>query len=342
MKVITTNLIEEQNPSIALQGSLNTEVTILRMKIPKPKASQPFLLSQNLIFHHLTINSKNHKSVKKYRRITDWFNANGRIHFKRNAHEGQQYSSHRNTPLNNMNPSQFYNGMHKSNNPKFAGYRNNPFPVKGIPIKVTGSKHVPLTDSPITNTEAQQESVKHDLEVTPIIAEEKIEIVKEIIPKNEKPIEMVKETIQEKVEQTAELSEPIQKKEETSESVNEPLVMKDEPIAIINEPSPKNDEPVAITNELSPKNVEPVAIANEPSPKNVEPVASAIEPSTKNVEPAAIAIEPSPKNVEPVASAIEPSTKKEEQSGDSDHSKQQEQNSKETLSIFKQFWKKLI
>ena len=56
--------------------------------------------------------------------------------FQKNIQEGQQYSGNQDSLSNNMNPSQFDNSMHKSNNPKFSGYRNNPFPYKGIPIKL--------------------------------------------------------------------------------------------------------------------------------------------------------------------------------------------------------------
>ena len=52
------NLIEEKNPSIALQGSLNTRGNDFINETSQTKEQSSILLFQNLTFHHLTINFK--------------------------------------------------------------------------------------------------------------------------------------------------------------------------------------------------------------------------------------------------------------------------------------------
>ena len=67
-----------------------------------------------------------------------------------------------------MNPSHFYNGQHKNNNPKSAGHRNNPVPIKGITIKCIETKALPSSDSTPVNNEAAKEILKQAHDVAPI------------------------------------------------------------------------------------------------------------------------------------------------------------------------------
>ncbi|MCG7335716.1 hypothetical protein MHZ95_10540 [Sporosarcina sp. ACRSM] len=267
------NLIEEQNPGIVLQGSMTTREIDFMNDTPQnigqstfpsiPKSDLPPSYNQ---FQKILSQSKSIKELPNGSTLTEGFN------FPRNSQEGQQYSNKRNTPLNNMSPSQFYNSMHKSNNPKFAGYRNNPFPIKGIPIKGIETNPIPLTNSTPTNNEVQQEFSKHEPDVPPIGGQEQIEKAEEAIQKNDEPVEMIEEAIQEKEGSTVGVSESIQKNDEPIVNVNETIPKKEEPIAIVKDPILKNDEPVAVVNEPILKKVESIAIVEEPILKKEEQI----------------------------------------------------------------------
>lgn len=257
------NLIEEQNPAIALQGSMTTREIGFMNDTPQTQGQSTFLSipksdlppSYNQ-FQKIVSQSRSIKELPTGSTLTEGFN------FPRNSQEGQQYSNKRNTPLNNMSPSQFYNSMHKNNNPKFAGYRNNPFPIKGIPIKGIETNPIPLTNSTPTNNEVQQEFSKHELDVPPIGLQEQIEKADEAIRKNEVPIEMIEEAIQEKEGSTVGVSEPIQKNDKPTVNVNETIQKKEKPIAVVNEPILKKVESIAIVDEPILKKEEQVEVSN--------------------------------------------------------------------------------
>lgn len=244
------NFIEERKPSMVLQDSLNSQKDDRRSGTSQSKgyATIPSIPQSDLPLSY----NQFHKIVNQSKSIGEIPTGSmqpERVAFPMNVQEGQQHSSKLNTPLHNMNPSQFYNSMHKSNNPKFAGFRNNPFPIKGISIKVIETKPIPMTDSAAINIEAPQEFLMHEHEVTPNIVEEQTEKVEEVIRKNEGPVVMIEETIQEKEESTKEVREPIQKKEEPIKILNEPILKNEESIVIVKKTIQKKEEQVEVSDD---------------------------------------------------------------------------------------------
>ncbi|MFC5590641.1 hypothetical protein ACFPRA_17175 [Sporosarcina soli] len=227
------NLIVERKSSIILQDSLASQKNNSRSGTSQTKdyATIPSIPQSDLSLSY----NQFHKIVSQSKSIEELQTGSvqpERVTFQKNVQDGQQYASKRNTPLHNMNPSEFYNSMHKSNSPKFAGFRNNPFPIKGISIKVIETKPIPLTESVPIHIGTPQEILKREQDITPNIVEEQTEKVEKVIQKNEEPVVMIEETIQEREESAEEVREPIQKKEEPNVIVKEPLQKKVEQIEI--------------------------------------------------------------------------------------------------------------
>ncbi len=108
------NRIEEKKPSINLQKSLNNQKRDRFRKNAQKKEyttissiPQTNLPSSYNDLHEIVSQSKSIEELPLPYQPE-------RIAFQKNIQEGQQYSGNQNTLLNNMNPSQFDNSMHKA------------------------------------------------------------------------------------------------------------------------------------------------------------------------------------------------------------------------------------